>query len=331
MGSTQAAPDGLVEHLVFSGDDLSSGQEVSSRVFCPHQVRPIDRHDPLDMKMYAASVGEVTISQVSYGSPVLIHAGVHPERFFCIQLVQRGEAEVTSGGRRVRSTRRIASVPAPGEPLEMRWQPQTTQTVIKVDVPAVHRYLGGLLGHQPEEAVRPTLTLDLDGDGNRWMAIYELLLAEIASGSRAGGPSAASAAAVQDLVLSSLLLHHPSNYLAELTDPAPRPTRRYVRRAIEYADQNLGEALTVAGLAEVAGVGVRSLQDGFREAVGSSPTAWIRARRLERAHADLLGAEPGDGTTVTDVALRWGFSHFGRFSVRYRERYGVSPQETLRG
>jgi transcriptional regulator GlxA family with amidase domain len=80
----------------------------------------------------------------------------------------------------------------------------------------------------------------------------------------------------------------------------------------------------------VSGVGVRALQDGFREAVGASPTAWIRSRRLERAHADLRAAEPGDGTTVTEVAMRWGFSHFGRFSVRYRERFGVSPHETLR-
>jgi AraC-like DNA-binding protein len=321
----------LVEHLVFSGNDLSSGQEISRRVFCPHNVRTIGRSDPLRMRMYAASVGDVTISQVSYGSPVRIQAPVHPDRFFCVQLVQRGVAEVTSGERRLRSTRRIASVPSPSEPLEMRWEPETTQTVIKIGVPAVRRYLRGLLGHEPEDPVRPTLALDLSGDGNRWLAIYDLLLAEIASASRPGGPSPPSAAAVQDLVLSSLLLRHPSNYLTELIEPTPRPTRRYVRRAIEYADQNLGEALTVAGLAEVAGIGVRALQDGFREAVGTSPTAWIRSRRLDRAHADLKAADRGDGTTVTDVAMRWGFSHFGRFSVHYRERFGVSPHETLRG
>lgn len=326
----KTAPAGLAQHLVFSGNDLTSGQEVSRRVFCPHQVRTIGRREPLRMRMYAASVGDVTISQVSYGSPVRIYAPVHPDRFFCVQLVQRGVAEVTSGDRRLRSTPRTASVPSPSEPLEMRWEPGTVQTVIKIGVPAVRRYLGGLLGHEPEAPLRPTLALDVGGEGSRWLAIYELLLAEIASANRPGGASPPSAAAVQDLVLSSLLLHHPNNYLSELTEPAPRLTRRYVRRAIEYADQNLGDSLTVACLAEVSGVGVRALQDGFREAVGSSPTAWIRSRRLERAHADLRAAEPGDGTTVTEVAMRWGFSHLGRFSVRYRERFGISPQETLR-
>ena len=33
---------------------------------------------------------------------------------------------------------------------------------------------------------------------------------------------------------------------------------------------------------------------------------------------------------MTDVALRWGFSHFGRFSEIYRARYGLSPRDTLR-
>jgi transcriptional regulator GlxA family with amidase domain len=33
---------------------------------------------------------------------------------------------------------------------------------------------------------------------------------------------------------------------------------------------------------------------------------------------------------VTDVALRWGFAHFGRFSGAYRARYGLSPRDTLR-
>jgi AraC-like DNA-binding protein len=332
MGSPpKSAPAGLDEHLVFSGDDLSSGREVSSRVFCPHRVRPVDRRGRPRMRMYAASVGDLTVAQVSYGTPVRIHADPRPERFFCVQLVHRGRAQVTSGSRRVLSTRRLASVPTPDEPLDMRWEANTAQTVIKVGVPEVRRYLTGLLGHEPGEEIRPTLALDLAGDGRRWLAIYDLLLAEIASADRPGGPSPASAAAVQDLVLSSLLLHHPTNYLAELTDPVPRGTRHYVRRAIEYADQNLGEALTVARLAEVAGVGVRALQDGFREAVGSSPTVWIRSRRLERAHADLTAADPGDGITVTDIAMRWGFSHLGRFSVRYRERFGVSPHETLRG
>jgi AraC-like DNA-binding protein len=50
--------------------------------------------------------------------------------------------------------------------------------------------------------------------------------------------------------------------------------------------------------------------------------------RLRRAHEDLLQAPPG--TRVTDVALRWGLGHLGRFSRDYLEAFGESPSETLR-
>jgi transcriptional regulator GlxA family with amidase domain len=39
---------------------------------------------------------------------------------------------------------------------------------------------------------------------------------------------------------------------------------------------------------------------------------------------------PTEGVTVARVAERWGFSNAGSFSVRYRERFGESPSQTLR-
>ena len=79
-----------------------------------------------------------------------------------------------------------------------------------------------------------------------------------------------------------------------------------------------------------AGVSVRSLQAQFRHDLGQTPTAYVRNRRLERARADLADAAPGSGVTVTDVAARWGFTHFGRFAATYRARFGETPSHTLR-
>jgi transcriptional regulator GlxA family with amidase domain len=56
--------------------------------------------------------------------------------------------------------------------------------------------------------------------------------------------------------------------------------------------------------------------------------AYVRTARLERARQDLVSAPPG--AQVTDIALRWGFNHVGRFSTAYRKRYGESPLQTLR-
>lgn len=37
------------------------------------------------------------------------------------------------------------------------------------------------------------------------------------------------------------------------------------------------------------------------------------------------------GETVTEIAARWGFFHFGRFSAAYADFYGEAPSRTIRG
>jgi transcriptional regulator GlxA family with amidase domain len=62
----------------------------------------------------------------------------------------------------------------------------------------------------------------------------------------------------------------------------------------------------------------------------TTPMAYLRRARLDHAHRDLLQASPGDGTTVTTVSYRWGFSSPSRFAQHYRAAYGIAPFETLR-
>jgi transcriptional regulator GlxA family with amidase domain len=54
---------------------------------------------------------------------------------------------------------------------------------------------------------------------------------------------------------------------------------------------------------------------------------FLRQLRMERVHADLSLA--GSGATVTEVATRWGFLHFGRFAGDYQKQFGEKPSETL--
>jgi len=82
-------------------------------------------------------------------------------------------------------------------------------------------------------------------------------------------------------------------------------------------------------LAATIGVSERALRAKFAEAVGMSPTRYLRQRRLAMAYHALLEANP-KMTTVTKIALDYGFSELGRFAVAYRELFGESPSATLR-
>ncbi len=98
--------------------------------------------------------------------------------------------------------------------------------------------------------------------------------------------------------------------------------------AKQFIEAHLRESLTVGCVASAAGVSPRTLQATFRAVVRTTPTAYIRSVRLDRARADL--ADRGGPGTVTEVATRWGFNHLGRFAADYRTRFGESPSQTRR-
>jgi AraC family transcriptional regulator, ethanolamine operon transcriptional activator len=83
--------------------------------------------------------------------------------------------------------------------------------------------------------------------------------------------------------------------------------------------------LSVAELCARMHASRRTLQYAFEETTGISPLAYMRAIRLARVRQDLVHA-----ATVTEVATRWGFWHFGNFASEYREQFGELPSETWR-
>ena len=103
-----------------------------------------------------------------------------------------------------------------------------------------------------------------------------------------------------------------------------------LRRAIAYIETYAGADIALADIASAAQVSPRALQYAFRQYRGTTPLAYLRGVRLERAHHDLRRADRASGDTVTAIAYRWGFLHQGRFAAAYRAAYGEAPATTLR-
>ena len=106
------------------------------------------------------------------------------------------------------------------------------------------------------------------------------------------------------------------------------PASSDVRKAIDYMRTSIGRKITMADVAAVCGVAERTLRKHFRAFVGVSPLDYFRRLRLAAVRADLL--EGANGVSITEVATRYGFSHFGRFSQEYRRCFGEAPSWTLR-
>ncbi|MFC9268687.1 helix-turn-helix domain-containing protein [Streptomyces zhihengii] len=103
-----------------------------------------------------------------------------------------------------------------------------------------------------------------------------------------------------------------------------------VQRAVAYIRDHAERPLSLTDLAQAAGVTGRALQYGFSRHLNTSPMAYLREVRLERAHTELAEATPGDGTTVAQVAARWGWANASHFTAAYRRTHGVTASETLR-
>ena len=108
---------------------------------------------------------------------------------------------------------------------------------------------------------------------------------------------------------------------------SPRPT--YLMRAEEYIRANLTKSLTVLDVAGASGVRPGTLSRAFRKYRGLSTKGFVIKLRLEAVQRELFASRPGL-VTVTAVALRFGFSHLGRFSQDYYRTFGEMPSETLR-
>jgi transcriptional regulator GlxA family with amidase domain len=107
------------------------------------------------------------------------------------------------------------------------------------------------------------------------------------------------------------------------------PRRELVGRVTSFVRDNLEEPVTIAELSRMAGVSERTLRAAFREALGLSPKQYTIAQRLHAVRQALQAADPKT-TTVTDVAMAYGFFELGRFAGRYRSAFGEPPSATLR-
>lgn len=113
------------------------------------------------------------------------------------------------------------------------------------------------------------------------------------------------------------------------TEATRREYSRIVRLAQRYAEDKRGVGFRVEDLCEVVGTSRRTLQNAFNEILGMSPIAYLNRVRLHRVRRDLGQARRAE-TTVSTVAMNWGFWHLGDFSRAYRNCFGELPSRTLR-
>ncbi|WP_329457847.1 helix-turn-helix transcriptional regulator [Streptomyces sp. NBC_01497] len=127
-----------------------------------------------------------------------------------------------------------------------------------------------------------------------------------------------------------------NGFLLATTHTASGPLRaaaedlrpRALKAAIALIEDQPELPLTVGDIAGQVHVSVRALQNTFRRNLNMSPMKYLQSVRIRRAHTELVRADPA-GSSVSEIAYRWGFTHLSRFAEQYKSMYGESPSRTL--
>jgi AraC family transcriptional regulator len=93
------------------------------------------------------------------------------------------------------------------------------------------------------------------------------------------------------------------------------------RRLAEYIEANLVQNLTLGMLAELACLSEYHLVRMFKVSFGMPPSAWIAARRIERARVLLKTT----GQPLQQIADACGYADLSHFSHRFRAALGAPP------
>jgi AraC-like DNA-binding protein len=273
-------------------------------------------------------MGGLGLMSSTYGPAVEIGCSP-PIELVTVNFVQGGELYVDDGGHTAVVDQEHAAVFCFHEDLTMRWTPGLRQLMLTIDKRLVERHLRTLVDTPLRRPVRFSGAVRLADDGQGIVAAARTMLRALELCGPAG-PAPVLAAEIEHGVLTALLLGQRHNYTDAIFAARTLPAPRVVRRVVELVDAAPEKPWTVADLALYAGVSARSLHAAFRGQVGTSPMSYVRRRRLEQAHDELLNLDPSTGARVIDVALRNGFPHTGRFAAAYRARFGESPSTTLR-
>lgn len=304
-------------------NDLEEAVAMVSNILVPHHVEVLSARHRIDAKLQILRPTSPALIILSYGAPVQIDAGDF-SGLFLVKHCLRGAARATQARKEADWREGQTILLSADTVTNLSFDTVCVQKSLRLDVTKIEQLCARLLGYSLQNPLR----FELRPFSPELEQIWQRTLLYLYANDGDALPLTEAAQASFDEFLMTLLLHqHRHSYSEELAGPVSSPIPGLVRRAERYMEDHAAAPITIAEVAAELSVSVRSLQAGFREWRNGTPHLFLREIRLRRVHEALSA---GHEENVTDVALRFGFSHLGRFSAYYETKFGERPSATLR-
>jgi AraC-like DNA-binding protein len=293
----------------------------------PH-VRLLADPDSFSVAQRVGRMGPVTLCEIAVGSDLPIDGGVICGSYRVI-VVRAGRTEAAHRGRTIIGGPGSAAVFAPEGRTVGQWDAGSKLLCFKIDRSAVDDALSDALGQEVTSQIDFSPILPTDAALTRsWINMLVSFTDQFFRPDTVLNQPLVGLPFVDGLVRGFLFAaEHP--HLDALTRHERLVASRAIGVAVDIIEEEAHLALTLSSIAARSHISVRTLQQGFRRHLGTSPMAYLREVRLRRAHRTLLESDPST-VTVAAVAHQWGFTNLGRFAAVHAARYRETPTQTLR-
>lgn len=308
-------------------DQIEEVQSLVGDIFCPHVLKTKKTTRLPKFTLNHVKFGESSsLNYISYGSEICVEPG-EMEDVFNVQLQLTGKTETVCGKQKNTISKGQAGVLSPTKYVTMDWSEDASMLIYSVSRSAVERKLQTILGnHLCEPIIFHSMMNCQTQEGASFWRSLKYLQNELETCDNILNTPLAVDHFEQSLILS-LLYGQRHNYTKALTHGVCMAAPIHVKRVEEFIREHAAERITIDDLTEVSGVSARTLFAGFKQFRNTSPMRYLRLQRMKLVRNDL--SSPLTNDTVTEIAMKWGFTQLGRFSVEYKKIYGESPSETL--
>ena len=210
------------------------------------------------------------------------------------------------------------SIVAPDRPTRMRWYARSPDPldVLQLHLPVgtTTRIVEELWDRDPARLRIPDVPATPD-------PVLRQTMMGLLRAARSSTPDLYAESAAEFITVHTLLGHGTAPEL-----PVHGGEDARIRRARAYLRENLAQPLSLAGIAAEIGMSRYHFLRVFRQATGQTPHRYLTGLRIEQARRELEDRT----STMTEIALRCGFTSRTHFATAFRRQTGSAPSDYRR-
>lgn len=315
--------------IISNTHSFKDANDCLNQIIGPHELIDTAIKQPLDFKFKGKQYNSIITGELVYGKDLIFKTNQHDNmHYYCITRPKSGTPIFKKDRHTFHATQNDAAIVSPNEKFEIFLEKDCIQSFTSISKALLENTLSNIISKPILEPIYFENTMFGDNDKvSSWWNLVETIMSsehqnhfnplfhEILSD-------------LEHIIIKSLLLAQPHNYSHEIYKKYSDQDPEYFKIALDYIHHNICDPIDIDDLESITGISRKILARIFKKKLNTTLQSYIRYYRLQCIYNELL--KSNKDANITNIALKWGISHLGRFSVEYKKLFGESPSNTIK-